>query len=161
MISERLWHYRWLKNMSERKDSTFLLVVLPLPVVELDEELNSTQTRRDANTATSRVKLWQCPDCVHEPALCQTAQRDCHSLWHRPSYDVVRFLWWSTQQSIPSLRAPDTSSRGRPRGSINKRRSSGENEVSTTMCCITYTSAILHVQPHNKNCLSAVKQTVE
>ena len=78
-----------------------------------------------------------CPDCLHEPALCQTAQRDCHSLWHQPSFDTVRNLWFSKKTkstsrtpgldvsaiTMPALQPPSTSrGRGRPRGAVNKRK---------------------------------------
>lgn len=32
----------------------------------------------------------KCPDCLFLPALCQTAERDCHADWHSPGFDELR-----------------------------------------------------------------------
>ena len=75
------------------------------------------------------------PDCLGEPALCQTSKRDGHSLWHYPSFDGVRSLWFThyevkQQREQSSLSGADTATAagpagvswgpGRPKGSINK-----------------------------------------
>ena len=94
----------------------------------------------------------RCPDCLFTPALCQTHDRDCHGEWHKPTFDGVRTLWFdkqerkgsaitpqdsnsstSREQVTDSLLDSSTSSsvpllshgRGRPRGSINKRKRRG------------------------------------
>ena len=74
-----------------------------------------------------------CLDCPYSPALCQTAAKDCHALWHSPQFDIQRSIWFSKQQthtSTPSTTPLTTSlasgmrKRGRPTGSTNiiKRR---------------------------------------
>ena len=68
----------------------------------------------------------KCLDCLHQPALCQTAERDCHSLWHQPSFDVIRNLWFSKKSNSSTSGSPSARGhRGRPRGAINKRKRRG------------------------------------
>ena len=92
------------------------------------------------------VKFTQrkCPDCPFCPALCQTAENDCHLNWHQPSFDAVRELWFRSKSKNTSSSAVGTSDasqssttttttsqqfecpkRGRPKGSTNKRRRRG------------------------------------
>ena len=33
---------------------------------------------------------WKCTDCQFHPALCQMLDRNCHALWHMPSFDDRR-----------------------------------------------------------------------
>ena len=47
----------------------------------------------------TRLTQRKCPDCIGEPALCQTTKCDCHSMWHSPSFDGVRSLWFAHHQS--------------------------------------------------------------
>lgn len=71
----------------------------------------------------------RCCDCLHMPALCQTTQRDCHSSWHEPSFDVVRDVWFQKRNKTQNLMAahePSPRGRGRPHGAINKRRRRGQ-----------------------------------
>ena len=35
----------------------------------------------------------KCADCLFQPALCQTLERDCHALWHVPNFDDERDQW--------------------------------------------------------------------
>lgn len=56
---------------------------------------------------------WKCPDCLGEPALNQTSERDCHSLWHSPFFDGVHSLWFihhevKQQQKQSNLSEADT-----------------------------------------------------
>ena len=91
----------------------------------------------------------KCLDCIGQPGLCQTLQRDCHSAWHSPSFDRLRNVWFDGQLSRQELSQqglpPDSEGagqssqpprarqgqpllgrpRGRPRGAINKRRRRG------------------------------------
>ena len=84
----------------------------------------------------TRLTQRKCPDCIGEPALCQTRKCDCHSMWHSPSFDGVRSLWFahyeSKQQQQSTASGADTTENigvvrgpGRPRGSINKRKRRG------------------------------------
>ena len=73
------------------------------------------------HSATSFTQR-KCPDCPLNPALCQTLERDCHSEWHDKSFSVIRNLWYSHRR-IPE--SADTPTRGRPKGSINRRRKRG------------------------------------
>ena len=94
----------------------------------------------------------KCSDCPFAPSLCQTLERDCHAAWHQSSFDEVRALWLDKQENksrspaqstetstaTPSQTAstssgasqgPSASSqtlRGRPKGSVNKRRRRGK-----------------------------------
>lgn len=68
----------------------------------------------------------KCPDCNLNPALCQTLERDCHSAWHSDTFAMIRQMWYehvdrkeARQSAVPAA------SRGRPRGSINRRRCRG------------------------------------
>ena len=75
----------------------------------------------------------RCTDCPFVPSLCQTAERDCHALWHSPAFDNQRSAWFSQMiartQSGPSTSTPlqplGSKRRGRPSGAINKRRRRG------------------------------------
>ena len=74
----------------------------------------------------NQQKSWSfrhCPDCPFSPALCQTAKKDCHALWHSPAFDVQRSLWFSKKlgrASTPLLPPGGTRKRGRPAGATNK-----------------------------------------
>ena len=70
----------------------------------------------------------KCPDCLFEPALCQTTKRNCHSLWHEACFDQVRNLWFSKKQRSVSRSADYSSSRGRgrPKGAKNKKKRRGK-----------------------------------
>ena len=50
------------------------------------------------------------PDCPFLPALCQTLEKDCHSVWHEPCFDELRNLWVAKRmdkhQSRPSAPEP-------------------------------------------------------
>ena len=69
----------------------------------------------------------KCHDCLHSPALCQTAQRDCHSLWHEASFDVIRDLCFQKRSSSQTSSTTETASRGpgRPRGAKKRRKRRG------------------------------------
>ena len=70
----------------------------------------------------------KCPDCPFMPALCQTLERDCHKIWHLPSFDEKRAQWFARQSKASSPSSdpvPKPSKRGRPKGSVNRRRRRG------------------------------------
>ena len=79
-------------------------------------------------------KSWtsrHCIDYPHSPALCQTAKKDCHALWHSAEFDISRSIWFSKRLTTRPSTTPPTSlatgtsrKRGRPAGSTNiiKRR---------------------------------------
>ena len=81
---------------------------------------------------------WRCPDCPFTPALCQTATKDCHSIWHSEHHDCLRTAWFISRRArttghraMPLSRA-DLSATvsnkslkrgpGRPKGSGDKRK---------------------------------------
>ncbi len=70
----------------------------------------------------------KCPDCPLTPALCQTLEKDCHSVWHSKSFAVIRNLWYRHRLE-PTVKMRDVQTtncgRGRPKGSINRRRRRG------------------------------------
>ena len=81
----------------------------------------------------TRLTQRKCPDCIGEPALCQTSKFDCHSMWHSPSFGGACSLWFthneSKQQQQSTASGTDTTENigvvrepGRPRRSINKRK---------------------------------------
>ena len=82
------------------------------------------------------------------PALCQTAERDCHADWHSLSFYELCMQWFTRRQSrvaspevdLQILPAPSPQPgpsqsevvqpqrrRGRPREAINERRRRGSN----------------------------------
>lgn len=70
----------------------------------------------------------KCQDCLFEPSLCQTRDRDCHRLWHLPSFDGIlklRFECKQRKMAAPEPEQPHYSGRGRPKGAINKNRRHG------------------------------------
>ena len=85
----------------------------------------------------TRLTQWKWPDCIGEPALCQTTKCDCHSMWHSPSFDGVCSLWFAhheskQQQQQSTASVADTASAsgvargpGRLRGSAKKRKRHG------------------------------------
>ena len=59
-----------------------------------------------------------------QPVLCQTAQRDCHTMWHEPSFNNIRELWFKNKEaSNKKLQGSDEPKRGlgRPKGSKIRR----------------------------------------
>ena len=70
-----------------------------------------------------------CSDCLFQPSLCQTKDRNCHYLWHSPSFDGTRELWTECKQrkraSVPEAEQPPHQGRGRPKGAINKNKRRG------------------------------------
>ena len=71
----------------------------------------------------------KCPDCPLSPALCQTLEKDCHAKWHSTTFEKLRNLWYEhverRQKPNEQTATPPPSQRGRPKGSINKRRRRG------------------------------------
>ena len=67
------------------------------------------------------LKMYRiCLDCPYAPVLCQTAQRDCHIMWHEPSFDNISDLWFKSKEaSNQQLQVSDEPKRGcgRPKGS--------------------------------------------
>ena len=76
---------------------------------------------------TKGVTQRKCPDCPLTPALCQTLDKDCHSEWHSDKFSAIRKLWYDKNLKENEIGPEkDTSScRGRPKGSINRRRRRG------------------------------------
>ena len=70
------------------------------------------------NNAENYTKR-RCSDCEFSPPLCQNSKRDCHDLWHRPSFDEVRKLWFqkkSLKAEIASQRSTSLSAAGSSEG---------------------------------------------
>ena len=67
----------------------------------------------------------KCPDCLYSPALCQTNERDCHTSWHSSHFAVIRRLWYDKQEKKTTKQVTGMKRRGRPKGSINKKRRRG------------------------------------
>lgn len=90
--------------------------------------------------AVCKVKTTRrCPDCPFTPALCQTATKDCHSIWHSEQHDCLRSAWFVNKrarttshramhstQTVSSATVSHGSSLkrrpGRPKGSGDKRK---------------------------------------
>ena len=90
--------------------------------------------------AVCKVKTTRrCPDCPFAPALCQTATKDCHSIWHSEHHDCLRSAWFFSRRAqttghraMPLLRAGLSATvshsnslkrgPGRPKGSGDKRK---------------------------------------
>ena len=47
----------------------------------------------------TRLTQRKCPDCIGEPALCQTSECDCHSMWHLSSFGGAHSLWFTHYES--------------------------------------------------------------
>ena len=68
------------------------------------------------------------PDCPLVPAFCQTLERDCHSSWHSVSFSTIRKLWYEHRDkssSKPKEAGSSSRGRGRPKGSVNRRKRRG------------------------------------
>ena len=61
-------------------------------------------------------------NCPFISVLCQTLHRDCHKMWHLPSFDQKWAQWFAGQTRASSqLSVPKPLKRGRPKGSVNRR----------------------------------------
>ena len=40
----------------------------------------------------------KCPDCPFSPALCQSARRDCHGIWHATPFTAEQSKWFCQQR---------------------------------------------------------------
>ena len=79
--------------------------------------------RLQGNTNWTQQK---CPDCPFMPALYQTLRRDCHKMWHLPSFNQKRAQWFAGQTKASSqLSDPKPLKHGRPKGSVNRRQRCG------------------------------------
>ena len=67
----------------------------------------------------------KCSDCPLQPALCQVLGRDCHSDWHSNSFAKIRQLWYEHIERKSTQPNSSGRGRGRPRGSVNRRRRRG------------------------------------
>lgn len=83
----------------------------------------------------------KCLDCIGQPGLCQTLQRDCHSAWHSPSFDRLRNVWFDGQFSRQEL-----SQQGLPPDSEGARATSARTSTWMPTGCDQQTSP--------KGCLS-------
>lgn len=61
-----------------------------------------------------------------------TMNRDCHTLWHTPSFDDIRSLWFQKQRMKQDFQASSSTNAkvhvqgtGCPRGTLNKRKCCG------------------------------------
>ena len=79
------------------------------------------------NQKTHRI----CPDCPYQPSLCQVAERDCHSLWHKTESAQIRKAWLKRHKrgGVFSLSTTSTT-RGRPKGSKNLKKRRGNYRKS-------------------------------
>ena len=64
----------------------------------------------------------------------QINEKDCHSAWHSSNFSIIRKLWYDKQSrkqlSNTTTVSTSTKSRGRPKGSINRRRRRGNYRKS-------------------------------
>lgn len=92
----------------------------------------SSEKRRQCAVCKGRPSR-ACQDCPFMPALCQTASKNCHALWHSAEFDAQRAAWFFRKRAKASAReareqALHSSSvkrrPGRPKGSRDKKRRS-------------------------------------
>jgi hypothetical protein len=88
--------------------------------------------RKCAYCHSNQTKRY-CPDCPHNPSLCQVSERDCHTIWHHNSSFRVRKQWFKNQTRTTgnrtSLAQLPTERRERPTGSSNLKKRRGKYRI--------------------------------
>ena len=80
--------------------------------------------RLQGNTNWTQRKNPGCP--LYAPALCQTLLRDCHKMWHLPSFNEKQTQWFAGQTKASSQSSfLKPLKHGQPKRSVNRRQQRG------------------------------------